>query len=104
MSDFYEHFFSYISRQRRRGHVLKSALSAYTTENNTLVDGGDIEIDCLRQDFSLNIAYENLKIGQWTALAVIFAMVVELAIFMNISLRTFQGKGDEVMYSSATRV
>ena len=77
MSDFYEHFFSYISRQTRRGHVLKRDKSVNTTANNTLVEGGDIEIDCLRQDFSLNIAYWKLKIGQWTAREVIFPVVLK---------------------------
>ena len=55
------------------------------TGNNTLVQGGDIEVVCLRQDFSLNIAHEE---------EVLFPVVVELVIFMNISFHTFQGKGD----------
>ena len=64
ISDFYEHFFSYISRKRRRGVVLLSAMSACKTSNNTLVEGGDMEIVCLRQDLFLNIANEKLKFLQ----------------------------------------
>ena len=66
-----------------------------------MVEGGDIEIVCLRQSYSLNIAHEKLKFGQWTGLEVLFPVVVELEVFMNISFHTFQVKGDGDMYTRA---
>ena len=99
--EFKEHFFSYISRQRRRGYVPWTSVSACTTGNITLVEGCDIEIVCLPQNFSLNIAQEKLKFAKRTALGILFLLIVELVIFMNILLHTFQGIGDGVMYSRA---
>ena len=71
------------------------------TGNNTLVEGGEAKVVCLRQVSSLNIAHEKVKFRQWTGLEVLFSVVVELVIFMKISFHTFQGKGDGDMYARA---
>ena len=73
-------------------------MSACTSGNITLVEGCDIEIVCLPQNVSLNIQHEKLKFAKRTAPGILFPLIVELVIFMNILLHTFQDKGDGVMY------
>ena len=63
--------------------------------------GLDIEVVCFLYDFSINIAHQQLKFGEWIAPEVLFPMIVDLAILKNISCHIFKGEGDEVPQSTA---
>ena len=66
--------------------------------------GSSTEIDGIRLDFSIDVAFQKLKVVQYIPLEISFPMVAKLVHFRNISFHTFQGKRNMVMYPSALSV